>query len=133
VTIDYSGEAYTLDQAGNRLPYIKLQMEGYRWRPPQVPAAFRYDIRFLHDLGYMVQPTVQPSSLQPGHAGSLPPESNYVRTIRYNPTLYRFADLKLLDNGTLTQAQIQVNPADFLDNPPIQRRRPTPFTDLPAF
>lgn len=144
VLVDYSGDAYTLDAGGKRLPYRpfvgyrtgdQAVREVLRWPEGENPAAFRYDIRFTHDLSYLGQPLLETKTLYAatGTANLLPPEFNYFRVIRYNPSRHHFSDIKIKTDQIFKRPQIAVNLQDFLTNPPTQPRRATPFADLPAF
>jgi hypothetical protein len=85
------------------------------WRTP--PAAFRYNIKFRFDLNYNGAPVVLDDQ----------------QTIRYNPNIYKFYDVKIPIPFTNANAHsgVTVPLEDFPDRPIEQKRRITKFTDLP--
>ena len=139
VTIDYSPVAYLVDAEGRPQSYVRyapapagaVEFRGNLPTPPAPqPAAFRYEIRFLHDLGYLGQPLQEPHVLHRETGNYLP--SNYIFIIRYNPTRHHFLDIAV-KTPSFQSSTIAVDLNDFLTRPPSQPQRPQPFRDLPAF
>ena len=79
------------------------------------PAAFKYDIRFQFDLNY----TGRPVLLDDG------------QTIRYNPSTYKFYDIKISLPFLDDHSNVTVPLEDFPDRPIEQKRRTSKFADLP--
>jgi len=142
VLADYTSDAYMLDAAGRQQIYLRYTAspsanrgEGFRGNlptpPAPQPAAFRYDIRFIHDLSYVGQPLQEPRIVHLGDEGN-PNSTNFIIHIRYNPTRHHFLDIAV-KTPSFQSSTIAVDLNDFLTRPPSQPQRPTPFTDLPAF
>lgn len=97
----------------------ELSRYSSNWTVTDPPVAFKYDISFRFDLNYNGPPVLQDDN----------------RTIRYNPTIYRFYDVRIqlpFLNANNTTG-ITIPTGDFPDRPIEQRRRLSKFTDLPDF
>jgi hypothetical protein len=111
----------TLNSGNYYVPVDSLGRElskySANWGTP--PAAFKYNIKFRFDLNYNGVPVVLDDQ----------------QTIRYNPNVYKFYDVKILIPFTNVNSHsgITVPLEDFPGRPIEQKRRIAKFTDLPDF
>lgn len=102
-----------IDQSGNEIA------RGFIWGPEHMPVAFRYRVQFVFDQNYTGNPVLY---------------ENGGNSIRYNPNNWKFYDIVVPDLAYLnnSSSSYSVPVEDFVERPPMMRKRTSVFPTLPG-
>lgn len=117
--VTFTGGTYytAVDSNGNN-----LGNNSSNWNETNPPVALKYRIIFSFDLNYTGNPVISDGSSS-GITNN--------QTVRYNPEVWKFYDIKANANVDNPRSSYEVPMEDFPDRPVILRKRSSIFTGLP--